>query len=82
MPLPNQKELLEKLLRLGLKQHPESVLLNFQSGMLAVACSRPPFIPRVAKNHLEKALKHAEASSVARETGARARHQGRPHDDQ
>jgi hypothetical protein len=68
MPLPNQKELLEKLLRLGLKQHSESVLLNFQSGMLAVARSRPPFIPRVAKNHLEKALKHAEASSVARET--------------
>ena len=48
--LPEQKELLGKLLKLGLKQHPESVLLNFEAGKLAVATSKPPFMNPAANN--------------------------------
>ena len=60
--------MLGKLLQLGLKQHPESAVLNFHAGMLAVAESMPPFIGSAAKKHLEKALKLAEASTVPAET--------------
>jgi hypothetical protein len=66
--LPEQKVLLGKLVKLGLKQHPESVVLNLEAGKLAVATSRPPLIDRSAKMHLEKALKLAEASAVPAET--------------
>jgi tetratricopeptide (TPR) repeat protein len=66
--LPEQKELLGKLLKLGLKQHPCSTALNFEAGMLAVAKSTPPFMDPAAKKLLEKALELAEASTVATET--------------
>ena len=66
--LPAQRGLLGKLLKLGLKQHPESVVLNAEAGKLAVATSKPPFIDPMAKKHLEKALKLAEASTAPTET--------------
>jgi hypothetical protein len=66
--LPEQKVLLAKLVKLGLKQHPESVLLNVEAGKLALAASKPPFINPAAKTHLEKAMRLAEGSTVPTDT--------------
>jgi tetratricopeptide (TPR) repeat protein len=66
--LPEQKVLLAKLVKLGLKQHPESVLLNVEAGKLALAASKPPFINPAAKMHLEKAMRLAEGSTVPTDT--------------
>jgi tetratricopeptide (TPR) repeat protein len=62
--VPDQEILLDKLLKKGLKQYPESVPLNLAAGMLAVVRSTPPIMNPAAKIHLEKALKLAEASTV------------------
>ena len=68
--IPDQKckELLGKLVKTGLKQHPDSVQLNFQAGIVALAKSQPPFIGPDVIRHLEKALTLAEASKVPKET--------------
>ncbi len=66
--LPEQSDSLGKLLQIGLRQHPESVLLNFQAGMQAVASSQPPFIHPDARRHLEIARSQAEASKSAAES--------------
>jgi tetratricopeptide (TPR) repeat protein len=66
--MAEQKQLFVKLLNLGLKQHPESALLNLQAGMRAAADSTPPFIIPAARTYVEKALKLAEASTTPAET--------------
>jgi hypothetical protein len=58
----------EKLVKCGLKQHPDSVLLNFQAGVLAMTKSPPPFVPPEAIRHLEKALKLAEGATAPEDT--------------
>jgi tetratricopeptide (TPR) repeat protein len=62
--VPDQERLLDKLLKTGLKRYPDSAVLNFEAGMLAITRSSPPFINPAAKIHLEKALTLVEASTL------------------
>ncbi len=62
------EDLLSRLVKHGLKQHPGSVQLNFQAGIAAVTKKSPTSIPPAAFKHIEKALKLAEASTVPKET--------------
>jgi tetratricopeptide (TPR) repeat protein len=62
--VPEQENLLDKLLKTGLKRYPDSAVLNFEAGMLAVARSSPPILDPAARVHLEKALTLVEASTV------------------
>ena len=66
--LREHQKLLDKLLKHGLKLHAGSVWLHYHAGAEALASSRPPLIGHRALEHLETALKLAEASSVASET--------------
>jgi tetratricopeptide (TPR) repeat protein len=62
-------DLLEKRVNLGLKQHPQSVLLNVRKGMLELP--KGTFFGNgvgPAQRHLETALKLAEASTDPKET--------------
>ena len=76
MPLPRRERAAREAAEAWLEQHPESVLLNFQSGMLAVACSRPPFIPSGRPSTLRK---HSGTPRPRRRQRNRdgSRHQGR-----
>jgi len=63
-----QAELLEKLIKSGLKQHPGSPFLNFRAGVLVLAKRTPKTRGEEARKYLLTALKLAEASTVPKET--------------
>jgi hypothetical protein len=60
--------LLEKLVKLGVKQHPQSALLNFRAGLLETGRGPFNFGGLSARKHLETARKLAESSTEPRET--------------
>jgi hypothetical protein len=60
--------LLEKLVKLGVKQHPSSALLNFRAGLLETGRGPFNFGGPSARNYLETARKLAESSTEPKET--------------
>jgi cation transport regulator ChaC len=60
--------LLEKLVKLGVKQHPSSALLNFRAGLLESGRGPFNFGGPKARNYLETARKLAESSTDRKET--------------
>jgi tetratricopeptide (TPR) repeat protein len=60
--------LLEKLLKLGIKQHPRSALLNFRTGLLVTGRGLFNFGGLKARGYLETARKLAESSTEPNET--------------
>jgi tetratricopeptide (TPR) repeat protein len=66
--LPKQRKLFEKLVRRGLKDHPESPV--FQMMGAGIEIEKGPFLmsPVVVRKHLDTALKQAEASSKSEYT--------------
>jgi hypothetical protein len=60
--------LLEKMIKLGLKQHPRSALLNFRAGLLETGRGLLDFGGSKARNYLETARALAEASTEPDET--------------
>jgi hypothetical protein len=65
--VPKESKLLEKLVKHGLKSHPQSTLLNFRAGLIEMA-KGPYQLEKGARPYLEKALKLAEASTEPKET--------------
>ena len=66
--LPKETELVEKLVKHGLKSHPQSALLNFRAGLVEMGRARFNMVGTRAKSYFETALKLAEASSEPKET--------------
>ncbi len=66
--IEDKATLFEKLVKLGVKQHPQSALLNFQAGLLETGRGPFNFGGLTARNHLEKARKLAESSTDPKET--------------
>ena len=66
--MPERRRLLEKTLTRGLKQHPESALLNFRGGLLEIEKGHFAARGGKARTYLEKALALAQASSLPSET--------------
>jgi len=64
----DQARLLDKLLKSGLKHHPESPLLNLRAGLIGMANETPKSRGEKARSYLQKALALAEASTVPKET--------------
>jgi tetratricopeptide (TPR) repeat protein len=63
-----KETLLEKMVKLGVKQHPQSVLLNFRAGLIEPARGLLQFGSGKALGYLETARKLAETSSDPQET--------------
>jgi tetratricopeptide (TPR) repeat protein len=63
-----KNSLLEKMIKLGIKQHPESALLNFRAGLLETERGFFGFGGTPARKYLETAMKLAEASTEPDET--------------
>ena len=63
--------LLEKLVKLGIKQHPGSVFLNFRAGLLETGRGLFNFGGAKARTYLETARKLAESSTEPKETALR-----------
>jgi tetratricopeptide (TPR) repeat protein len=66
--VPKETGLLEKIVKQGLKHHPESALLNFRAGLIEMSKGPYHMGDKGARPYLEKALKLAEASSEPKET--------------
>jgi hypothetical protein len=66
--LPKETELVEKLVKHGLKSHPQSALLNYRAGLVEMGRARFNMVGTRAKSYFETALKLAEASSEPKET--------------
>ena len=65
--LHDEAATLEKLVKLGIKQHPQSALLNFQAGLLEPGKASFKLGSDKARGHLETARKLAEASTEPKE---------------
>ena len=67
-PFPKGDELLRKLVERGVREHRDSALLHLMAGVLEM--DKGPFrcLTHVAKEHLDKALSLAEASSRPADT--------------
>jgi hypothetical protein len=67
--LPEESELFEKLVKLGLKQHAESALLNFRAGLVELKDLPSGRGGTKARQYLETARKLAEASADPKVNG-------------
>jgi tetratricopeptide (TPR) repeat protein len=66
--VPDTPGILEKLIQKGLKDHPQSVLVQMMTGGIEMGKGPIRCRPTIAKGHLEKALKFAESSTRTNET--------------
>jgi hypothetical protein len=66
--LPDKRKTLNRTLKKGLKQYPESALLNFRAGLLEIENGPLAFAGVNASGHLEQALELAQASSASEDT--------------
>jgi tetratricopeptide (TPR) repeat protein len=66
--LPKGDELLKKLVERGVKEHRESAILHMMAGVLEMDKGPLRCLTHVAKQHLDKALSLAEASSRPADT--------------
>jgi tetratricopeptide (TPR) repeat protein len=66
--VPKESGLLEKIVKQGLKHHPQSALLNFRAGLIEMSKGPYHMGDKGARPYLETALKLAEASTEPKET--------------